>query len=156
MIPVETVFAMVNKEHDYAGGWSKGGRKLSLVEGVADIDVHPLAPLAGQPYSLMDFIIFAEKYIAEAKMAYTNFTPDGGAVRIRILKGIGLLIRGLMVHGRASDLERLAGVSSSQFPVLGGGLATFNETSTAEGCLIQSNKTGALRNESPSCDPLKQ
>lgn len=156
MIPQETVFKMIQKEAEYATGWGKGKRKLSKVEGISDADVHALAPLDGQPYSLMDFMTFAEKYWDEAKQAYTNFTPDGGAVRIRILKVISLLTRALEVHGRASDLERLAGVSSSKFPVLGGGLSTFNEVSTSEGCLIQSDKTGALRNESPSCDPLKQ
>jgi hypothetical protein len=156
MITQEQVFEMIQKEAEYAAGWGKGTRKLSQVEGVSDADVHSLAPLAGQPYSMIDFMVFAKKYWDEAELAYANFTPDGGAVRIRILKVVSLLVRALQVHGRASDLERLAGVSSSKFPVIVGGLKAFDESSSAEGCLISTKETGALRNESPSCDPLKK
>jgi len=155
MLTIDEVFECIRRERDYSTGWNKGKRKVSKVEGVHDSDVNPLAPLAGQPYSMMDFLTFAEKYWDEAKLAYTNFTPDGGAVRIRIIKVLNLLTRALMVHGRPSDLERLAGKSSSEFPILGGGLKTFDELTTDEGCLIMGSGTGSLRNESPSCDPLK-
>lgn len=47
------------------------------------------------------------------------------------------------------------GVSSSKFPILAGGLQTFNDLTSEEGCLIPTSKTGALRNESPNCNPLK-
>lgn len=156
MITQEQVFEMIRKEANYATGWAKGKRKSSKVEGIGDEDVHALAPLDGQPYSLMDYLTFAEKYWDESKAAYTNFTPDGGAVRIRILKVISLLVRALQVHGRASDLERLAGVSSSEFPILGGGLKKFNEATSSEGCLIPTAETRGLKNESPACDPLKK
>jgi hypothetical protein len=155
MLTQEQVFDLIRKEAEYSQGWAKGSRKQSKVEGVSESDVHALAPLDGQPYSIMDFLTFAEKYWDEAKAAYTNFTPDGGSVRIRLIKVINLLVRALQVHGLPSDLERLAGVSSSEFPVLGGGLKTFNALTSAEGCLIPTPETRSLRNESPNCDPLK-
>lgn len=151
MISQEQVFDMIRKEAEYAKGWSKGSRKISKVEGIENHDVCPLAPLDGQPYSTMDFLIMAEKYFEEAKLAFANFTPDGAAVRIRFLKVASLLVRALQVHGRASDLERIAGVSSSEFPILGGGLKTFNETTSAEGCLITGPSTKRLKNEAPAC-----
>lgn len=154
MLTQEQVFDLIRKESEYAKGWAKGSRKSSKVDGVADEDVGALAPLAGQPYSMADFKTFAKKYWDEADLAMTNFTPDGGSIRIRIIKVIGLLVRLLMVHGRTSDLERLAGHSSSEFPILGGGLKTFNELTSEEGCLIPNANTGSLRNESPNCDPL--
>jgi hypothetical protein len=156
MLTQEQVFEMVRKESAYAQGWAKGNRKVSLVEGVNAADVHALAPLNGQPYSIADFKTFAKKYWDEADLAQANFTPDGAAVRSRILKVIGLLVRALQVHGRPSDLERIAGVSSSEFPIIGGGLKKMNEVTTAEGCLIPSPETKRLRNESPNCDPLKK
>ena len=155
MITFETVVAMIEKEYEYAKGWAKGGRKISKVEGVEDHDVHPLPPLTGTPYSVADFMVFADKYLDEARQAMQNFTPDGGAVRIRVLKAVGLLIRALMVHGRENDLARIAGVSSRDFPVIGGGLKTFDESTTDEGCLITSKDTGKLRDESHGCDPLR-
>lgn len=151
----DQVVDCIRKEHEYATGWEKGNRKLSKVEGVKDNDVHTLAPLEGQPYSIMDLMTFAEKYSDEAKLAYTNFTPDGGSVRIRLIKTIGLLMRALMIHGHPMDLERLAGHSSSEFPILGGGLKTFNTLTSDEGCLIPSANTGKLRNEAPGCSPLR-
>lgn len=156
MLSQDQVFEMIRKEAEYAKGWTKGSRKVSKVEGIADEDVSPLAPLAGQPYSLMDYLTFAGKYWDEAKLAFTNFTPDGGAVRIRLLKVASLLVRALQVHGRPSDVERLAGVSSSEFPIIGGGLKKFDEVTSPEGCLIPTAETRALRNESPNCDPLKK
>lgn len=156
MLSQEQVFDLVRKESEYAQGWAKGSRKLSAVEGVSSADVHTLAPLNGQPYSIADFKVFAKKYWDEADLAQANFTPDGAAVRIRILKVIGLLVRALQVHGRSSDIDRIAGVSSSEFPIIGGGLKKMNEVTTAEGCLIPSAETGRLRNESPNCDPLKK
>lgn len=155
MLSQEQVFDLIRKEMEYSKGWAKGSRKLSEVEGVDDADVHSLPPLDGQPYSIMDFMTFAEKYWDEAKTAYTNFTPDGGAVRIRLIKVLNLLTRALMVHGRGSDTTRLAGHSCSEFPILSGGLKKFDEITTSEGCLIQTEDTRGLINESPACSPLK-
>jgi hypothetical protein len=153
----EEVIALVVKENEYATGWAKGSRKTSQVEGVADNDVHAgtTGPV-GQPFSLADWWVFTDKYWQEIPLAMSNFTPDGGSVRIRMIKVISMMVRALMIYGRPSDLERLAGVSSSKFPVLGGGLQTFDKLTSAEGCLVPSADTGALRNEAPGCDPLKQ
>jgi hypothetical protein len=154
MIPQSTVFEMIRKEGEYAAGWAKG-QKVSKVEGVSEENVHSLPPLTGQPYSIADYMAFAKKYWEEAELSMSNFTPDGGATRIRLLKVVSLLTRALAVHGRASDLERLAGVSSSKFPILAGGLQTFKDLTNEEGCLVQTGKTGALRSENPICNPLK-
>jgi hypothetical protein len=154
MISQETVFEMVKKEGEYAAGWAKG-QKTSKIEGVNEEDCHALEPLAGMPYSLSDYMAFAKKYWDEAELSLSNFTPDGGSTRIRLLKVVSLLCRGLAVHGRASDLERLAGVSSSKFPILSGGLQTFKDLTNDEGCFVQTSKTGVLRSENPSCDPLR-
>jgi len=156
MLSAEQVFECIRREMEYSRGWAKGKDKSVAVEGVDPSDVHRLPPLSGQPYSIMDFMTFAEKYWDEAKEAYTNFTPDGGAVRIRLIKVLNLLARALMVHGRPSDLERLAGKSSADFPVIGGGLKKFDEVTTGEGCLIQGPGTGKLINESPGCSPLRR
>lgn len=157
MITFEQVVEMLSREAEYSQGWAKGGsRKLSKVEGIEDNDVHALAPLEGQPWSMMDFQVFAEKYWNEAKQAYANFTPDGGAVRVRFLKIASLMVRALMVHGRASDVERLGGVSSSNFPIMPGGIKGFDEVTNEEGCLIPTAGTKGLRNEAPGCNPLKK
>lgn len=156
MLTFEQVVEMLRREDAYSAGWGKGARKQSKVPGVPDHYVHALHPLEGQPYSAADTLIFAKKYWNEAELAMANFTPDGGAVRIRILKVASLLIRALMIHGRPSDVERLAGKSSKDFPILGGGLRTFDESTTGEGCLIPTPETRALRNESPGCNPLKK
>lgn len=153
----EQVMECLRKEAEYAKGWgSKSGRKVSVVEGIDDADVHSgTSGPAGQPFGLADFWVFAKKYWDEIPLSMSNFTPDGGAVRIRMIKTCSLLIRALMIWGRPSDIERLAGVSSSQFPILGGGLKAFDELSSAKGCLIPTAETKSLRNEAPGCDPLK-
>lgn len=154
----EEVIDCIRKEGEYAKGWGgkDGKRKLSSVEGILDGDVHSgTTGQAGAPFSLADWYVFAKKYWDEIPLAMSNFTPDGGSVRIRMIKTASLLIRALMIYGRPSDLERLAGVSSSKFPILGGGLKTFNDLSSQHGCLLPSPETGALRNEAPGCDPLK-
>jgi hypothetical protein len=148
MLTAKQVYALVDAELEYSKGWGKGSRKISKVEGVADEDVHAHAPLEGQPYSISDFKTFAKKYWDEIDDALTNFTPDGGAVRIRIIKVLNLLTRAMMVHGREDDLERLAGKSSRDFPILGGGLKTFNELTDEEGRLKPEFDTNKLRQES--------
>src|SRR5208282_2996512 len=136
MLTFEEVMECVRKEGEYAQGWSKGSRKISKVEGVSDADVH-CGPSGwdGIPYSLCDWWVFAKKYWDEIPLSLSNFTPDGGSVRIRMIKVVSLLVRGLMLYGKPSDLERLAGVSSSKFPILAGGLQTFTDLTNEEGCL---------------------
>ena len=152
----EQVMECIKKENEYATRWAKGTRKVSKVEGISDGDVHAgTTGPEGQPFSISDWWIFTRKYFNEIPDVMANYTPDGGAVRIRIIKVISLLVRCLMIYGRSSDLERLAGKSSRDFPVLGGGIATFDEMSSDKGCMIPTTETKALRNEAPSCDPLK-
>lgn len=156
MLSFEQVVELIRKENEYGQGWAKGSRKVSKVEGVSDADVHAgTCGPDGQPFSISDWLGFARKYERESWECMENFTPDGGAVRIRILKVISLLVRCLMLYGQPLDLQRLAGRSSRDFPILGGGLKTFEETTSAEGCLLPSADTKGLRNESPHCNPLK-
>ena len=155
----EEVIALIAKEGEYAKGWggADGDRKISKVEGIEDHDVHAgTTGPEGQPFSLADWFVFADKYWQEIPLAMSNFTPDGGSVRIRMIKAASMMVRALMIYGRPSDLERLAGVSSSKFPILHGGLAAFAGLTNQHGCLVPTEETGALRNEAPGCDPLKK
>jgi hypothetical protein len=155
MLTLGQVFRLVKKENEYAAGWGKGNRKVSKVAGVDDCDVHAgTTGPEGQPFSMADYKVFAQKYWDEIDLAMSNFTPDGGSVRIRIIKVIALLSRCLMIYGKMSDLERLAGKSSSEFPILSGGLKAFDNLTSAQGCLIPTPETKSLRNESPHCSPL--
>jgi hypothetical protein len=156
MLSFEEVMELVRKENEYAKGWNKGNRKISKVEGIDDSDVHSgTSGPEGQPFGVADWHDFASSYFNEIPQAMSSYTPDGGSVRIRIIKVISLLVRCLMIYGRKSDLERLAGKSSADFPILRGGLKTFDALTNEKGCLIPTAATGALRNEAPSCDPLK-
>lgn len=156
MLTFEQVMECIRKEGEYAKGWGTKGQKVSVSPEVDDCDVHSgtCGPV-GQPFSISDLFLFAKKYWDEIPLAMSNFTPDGGAVRIRVIKVVSLLVRALMLWGRPSDLERLAGQSSRDFPILSGGLKTFNETTTDKGCMIPQTGTGKLRNENPHCDPLR-
>lgn len=156
MLNFDQVVEMIRRENEYGQGWAKGSRKVSQVEGVSDADVHAgTTGPAGQPFGISDWLGFARKYEREAWECMENFTPDGGAVRIRILKVVSLLVRCLMVYGQPIDVNRIAGKSSRDFPILGGGLKKFEESTTAEGCMIPTAETGKLRNEAPGCSPLR-
>lgn len=115
MISRETVYKMLTKEDAYAQGWGQHKNKGDSYTSLED----------GQPYGLMDWVIFSEKYANEAKLAWANFTPDSRAVRIRLLKAASLLVTALQVHGLPSDLEDIAGVSSNRYPLFPGGLEAF-------------------------------
>ena len=153
MLTLEQVFVMVKKENDYGQKWAKGSRKLSKVEGVSDADVHGgTTGFAGFPFSIADFKTFAQKYWDEIDLTMSNYTPDGGAVRIRVLKVIALLTRALMIYGQPSDLDRLAGVSSRDFPILSGGLKTMEENTNAEGCLLPTPEMRKIKDETNDCN----
>lgn len=134
MMKREEVYEMLTKENEYAQGWAKGGRKKDAY----------VSASTGQVFTLMEWLIFAEKYLDEAKLAYANYTPDQGAVRIRLMKAASLLVTALQLHGKDDDLERLAGVSSSKFPILHGGLATFDALTDEHGHL---KSLGNLKSE---------
>lgn len=121
MLDRKQVYEMLDREHQYAQGWGRDDNKGSNMVSIED----------GQPYGLMDWLVFAEKYTEEAKLAWSNYTPDRRAVRIRLLKAASLLVTALQVHGQESDLQDIAGVSSTQFPIHHGGLRAFyDETQT--------------------------
>ncbi len=134
----EQVYAMLTKEDAYAQGWAKGDRKKDAA----------MCASTGLPFTLMEWLVFAEKYLNESKVAYANYTPDMGAVRIRLLKAASLLVSALQVHGKEDDLERLAGVSSSKFPILHGGLATFDQLTNEKGQFAR--PVAHLKSEEPS------
>lgn len=137
MLKREKVYEMLTKEDDYAQGWAKNGRKKDAYVSVS----------TGQPFTLVEWIIFAEKYLNDAKLAYANYTPDLGAIRIRLLKSASLLVSALQVHGKKDDLERLAGVSSSKFPILYGGIQTFDHLIDENG--VFAGGVGNLKSEEP-------
>ena len=113
MINRERVYEMLTKENEYAQGWNR------------DAKGHDLGN--DQNWGYMDWIIFAEKYLDEAKLTWANYTPDDRAVRIRIMKAAGLLVNALVNKGEESDVEDIAGVSSTKFPIYEGGLKTFKQ-----------------------------
>lgn len=135
MIKRKKVYEMLTKENEYAQRWAKGGRKQDAY----------VEATTSQPFSLMDWVVFAEKYLNEAKLAYANYTPDQGAVRIRLLKAASLLVSALEAHAKEDDLSRLAGVSATKFPILHGGLATFDTFTNEQGQLKEC--VGSLRSE---------
>jgi hypothetical protein len=116
MIERKLVYEMLDKENAYAQGWNR------------DKVGHDVGN--DQRWGFMDWIIFAEKYLNEAKDVWANYTPDDRAVRIRLLKAASLLITALQVHGTEADLQDIAGVSSQKFPIFYGGLKTFMDIQT--------------------------
>jgi len=101
MISRELVYKMLDKEHGYAQGW--GG------------------PEHDAQWGYMDWLTFAEKYTDEAKLAWSNYSPDERTVRIRLIKAASLLVTALQYLGEESDIA-IAGISSSSFPIRHGGL----------------------------------
>ena len=107
----QNVYEMLTKENDYAQGWNRSPEGED--------------PGNDQNWGYMDWIIFAEKYLSEAKLAWAEYTPDERAVRIRIMKAASLLVTALENLGKDSDLQDIAGISSTKYPVLKGGLQTY-------------------------------
>ncbi len=123
----ETIYEMLDREEKYASGWGEG--KQSHEQGFPD---HVVDREIGLPFGVMDFVNFAEKYLDEAKLAHSNYLPDPKAVRIRLLKAASLLVSALQVHGVDTDLESIAGVSSTKFPIFHGGLKAFREAKSSK------------------------
>lgn len=116
------IYQMLDREEKYASGW--GEDKKSHEEGFPD---HVVSREIGHPFGVMDFVNFAQKYLDEAKLAHSNYLPDPKAVRIRLLKAASLLVSAMQVHCAETDLEDIAGVSSTKFPIFHGGLKAFRE-----------------------------
>jgi hypothetical protein len=121
------VYEMLTKEDDSASAWGKG--KESKVPGVPS---HLVSRQTGLPFSAMEWVTFAELYLNEAKTAYANYCLDLRTIRIRLLKAASMLVAALQVNGEESDLEDIAGVSRTTFPINNGGLKQFKEL-TKEG-----------------------
>lgn len=119
MLDRPAVYEMLTKEEKYSKGWAKGNHARSRSIDVPD---HMTDRLSGQPYTLAEWIIFAEHYLSAAKQSFSTMTTDQRSIRIRMLKAASLLVSGLQVHGEESDIDTIAGVSSTKFPVLSGGL----------------------------------
>ena len=95
----------MTKEDNYAKAWSKG--KQSKVEGVED---HMVRRDTGIPFSEAEWILFAEKYTNEAKVAYANFVPDSRALSSRLLKAASMLIAALQTNvADQQELDDIAG-----------------------------------------------
>jgi hypothetical protein len=120
MLAREVVYGGLTREDNYAQGWSKG--KKSLDNLVPD---HMVSRRTGHAFTEMDWIVFAEKYLNEAKRAYSDFCPDIRTVHVRMLKAASLLVSGLQCN--AEEVESISGISSNKFPLRqdGGGLQSF-------------------------------
>jgi|SRR3990167_8348747 len=108
MINREEVYTALSQENAYAQEWNRSASGYD--------------PGNDQRWGLMDWIVFAEKYLNDAKAAWAGYTPDRRAVTIRILKAANLLVTGLSSHCSPEEIASIAGVSSNQFPIYRGGL----------------------------------
>jgi hypothetical protein len=101
----EKVYEALTRENTYAQGW--GGVEHD------------------KKWSLMDWLVFAEKYTGEAKIGYANYTDDVNAIHQRLLKAASLIVTALQYSATEEDLLAIAGVSSKVFPIHFGGLQDF-------------------------------
>lgn len=122
------IYEMLTKENAYAGAWGKGKESIHPA-----FPAHTVSRRTGQPFTESEWMDFAQKYLDEARLALANYTPDMRAVRIRMLKAASLIVTALQVHGDAADIEDIAGVSSNKYPVLHGGLQTFQSLGGKQG-----------------------
>lgn len=103
----QDVYLALSREDAYAHGWTAGDRKSDPYVSVR----------TGQAFSAMEWIVFVEKYLNEAKIAYANYLTDENVVNIRLLKAASLLVSALTCSASPKDLEKIAGVSSTKFPI---------------------------------------
>jgi hypothetical protein len=122
VVPRTAIYDAITKEDQYAQGWAKGKRSVD-----GTVPDHLVSRQTGQPFSSMEWVIFAEKYLNEAKTAYANFLPDMNVVNIRLLKAASLLVSALQCSASQQDLDKIAGVSSTGFPIQHGGLSAFKQ-----------------------------
>lgn len=132
----QQVYDALTAEDNYAKAWSKGNQ--SKVDGVPD---HMVRHETGIPFSEAEWVIFAEKYLAEMKLAYANFVPDNRALTSRLLKAASMLIAAIQTNAvDEQELKDIAGVSSTKYPVLTGGLAQFKALTEANPGLEKQEK----------------
>lgn len=108
---MERVFEAIVREAEYAKGWSRPGKDQFM------------DPRTGLPYRPMDWIVFAEEYIAQAKLAWVRYTPDENAVAVRMLKAAYLLVAGIMTNFSDAQIDFIGGKSSNKFPIHEPGIA---------------------------------
>lgn len=113
------VYDALTREDEYAQGWAgpDASRKADAY----------VSARTGLPFSSMEWIVFAEKYLNEAKLAYSNYMEDQNVVNIRLLKAASLLVSALTTSATPEDLQKIAGVSSSKFPFNQRGLIDYLE-----------------------------
>lgn len=119
---IDRLSATVNamwRECSYASGWGVN-RGENKKDSITD-------PFTGNHYTPMDWLVFAEKYIHEAKLAWANYTPDRRAVTVRLLKAGYLMLKAVAVTHTVEEIETLGGYSSSRYPVLEGGLQRMKD-----------------------------
>lgn len=119
VIRLEKVFEAVRRECAYAAGWGRN-RGENKKDSITD-------PFTGNLYTPMDWLVFAEKYIHEAKLAWANYTPDRRAVTVRLLKAGYLMLKAVAVTHTVEEIETLGGYSSSRYPILEGGLQRMKD-----------------------------
>ncbi len=119
VLRLEEVFEAVRREYAYAAGWGKN-RGEKKKDSITD-------PFTGSPYTPMDWVVFAEKYIHEAKLSWANYIPDRRAVTVRLLKAGYLLLMAVAVTHTHKQIRSLGGYSSNRYPILHGGLERMTE-----------------------------
>jgi hypothetical protein len=135
MLSRELVYGMLTKEDNYAKGWGEGKKTVH-----PEFPDHVVSRSTGEPFGVFDFLVFAEKYLDEAKLAHANYTPDRGAIRIRLIKAASLLVTALQVHGAEDDWDRLAGVSSTKFPIMHGGLELLKQLQAQNSSVVDEER----------------
>lgn len=115
----EAIYEMLTKENEYAKGWDRKNPNSDV------FPAHTVSRESGEPFTLIEWLNFAQKYLDEARLAHSNYCPDLATLRIRFIKAASLLVTALQVHGDETDLN-IAGISSStHYPVIHGGLAAY-------------------------------
>jgi hypothetical protein len=115
----QDVYDALTREDEYAQGWAGPNQSRKT-------DAY-VSARTGEPFSEMEWIIFAEKYLNEAKSGYANYVKDMNVIRIRLLKAASLLVSALTTTATPEDLQKIAGVSSTKFPIFKDGLCDLKK-----------------------------
>lgn len=115
----QDVYNALTAEDEYAQGWA-GPEKSRKADAY-------VSARTGQPFSEMEWIVFAEKYLAEAKLGYANYVKDMNSIHIRMLKAASLLVSALTTATTPENLAMIGGKSSSKFPLYSGGLCDLKK-----------------------------
>ena len=119
-LTLEPVFDAVRREEMYARGWGR-----PRPEAPAKDDHVSRTDFPNVPWSLADWVVFAEKYLLEAKLAYANYTGDRRVIAVRLLKAAYLLLAAIETNLTEQEIATIGGVSSTAFPFQNRGLLGF-------------------------------